>query len=159
MAFSELDLDASTWTIPATRSKNARAHTLPLMPMALAIIKAVPRRASRDQLFGDRSADGFTAWDKLKGRLDAASGVSGWVLHDLRRSVATKMADIGIAPHIIEQILNHQSGHRAGVAGIYNRSSYEREVRAALALWEDHLRTLLEGGQRKVFAFAPHVAT
>ena len=60
------------------------------------------------------------------------------------------MADIGIAPHIVEQILNHQSGHRAGVAGTYNRSSYEREVRAALALWSDHVRTLVEGGERKV---------
>ena len=57
---------------------------------------------------------------------------------------------MGIAPHVIEQILNHQSGHKRGPAGIYNRSSYEREVRAALALWEDHVRTLVEGGGRKI---------
>jgi hypothetical protein len=63
------------------------------------------------------------------------------------------MADLGVAPHIIETILNHQSGHRAGVAGIYNRSSYEREVRTALALWADHVHTLVEGGERKVIAF------
>ena len=60
------------------------------------------------------------------------------------------MADLGVQPHIIEQILNHQSGHKAGLAGIYNRSSYEREARAALALWANHVRTLVEGGERKV---------
>ena len=60
------------------------------------------------------------------------------------------MADLGIAPHVIEAVLNHHGGHRAGVAGIYNRSSYEREVRAALALWADHVRALVEGGKKKI---------
>jgi hypothetical protein len=60
------------------------------------------------------------------------------------------MADVGIQPHIIEAVLNHVSGHKGGVAGVYNRSSYEREVRAALALWADHIRSLVEGGERKV---------
>jgi hypothetical protein len=63
------------------------------------------------------------------------------------------MADLGIAPHIIETVLNHVSGHKAGVAGIYNRSSYEREVRTALALWADHIRTIVEGGERTIVAF------
>jgi hypothetical protein len=62
------------------------------------------------------------------------------------------MADLGIQPHVIEQILNHQSGHRRGVAGIYNRSSYEREVKAALALWADHVRSLVNGGEHKIVA-------
>jgi hypothetical protein len=60
------------------------------------------------------------------------------------------MADLGIAPHVIEQILNHQGGHKGGVAGIYNRSSYQREVKAALALWSDHVRALVEGGERVI---------
>jgi len=63
------------------------------------------------------------------------------------------MADIGVQPHIIEAVLNHVSGHKVGVAGIYNRSSYEREVRNALALWSDHIRTIVEDGGRKVLAF------
>ena len=67
----------------------------------------------RDQLFGQRG-NGFTAWSRGKAALDRRSGVKNWTTHDLRRSVATRMADIGIAPHIIEQILNHQSGHKAG---------------------------------------------
>jgi hypothetical protein len=60
-----------------------------------------------------------------------------------------------VQPHIIEQILNHVSGHKAGPAGIYNKSSYEREVRNALATWHDHIRTLVEGGARKVVNFQP----
>jgi len=155
MAWSELDLQRGTWVLPATRSKNGRAHTLPLMPLALDIIKNVPHLASRAQLFGARSNDGFTGWDDQKEVLDERSGVTAWTLHDIRRTVATGLADIGVQPHIIEQVLNHQSGHKGGPAGIYNRSSYEREVRNALALWEDHVRSLVTGGARKVVSYVP----
>ena len=140
----------TAWTLAATRAKTGRAHKLPIMPMAAAIISTVPKMVNRDQLFGARSDGGFSAWDKCKQALDARSGVRNWKLHDLRRSVATKMADIGVQPHIIEEILGHTSGHKSGVAGIYNRSAYEREVRNALARWEDHVRTLVEVGERKV---------
>ena len=156
MCWSELTPDA--WTLPAERAKNHRAHTLPLMPMMQTILDTVPRMASREKLFGERSPTGFQSWDLNKQALDARSGVTSWQLRDIRRSITTRMADIGIAPHVIEQILNHVSGHKSGVAGIYNRSSYEREVRAALAMWEDHIRSLVEGGERKVLSskkFAP----
>jgi len=63
------------------------------------------------------------------------------------------MADLGIMPHVIEEILNHRSGHKRGVAGTYNRSPYEREVRAALTLWEDHIRALVAGDERKILNF------
>ena len=159
LLWSELDLDNGRWLLSAQRSKNGRAHTLPLVPMALDLVKDVPRLASRDHLFGARSNDGFTGWDDQKDALDERSGVIGWTLHDIRRSVATKLADIGVRPHIIEQILNHQSGHKAGPAGIYNRSSYEREVRAALALWSDYVRSITEGGERKVIRYAPATAS
>jgi integrase len=155
ICWRELDLENARWTLPAARSKNGRAHTLPLMPMARAIIESVPHMVSRNELFGERANRGFTAWDRNKRVLDARSGVTEWTVHDIRRSVATRMADIGIGPHIIEAILNHHSGHRAGPAGVYNRSNYPNEVRAALALWEDHLRTLVDGGARKVLAYAP----
>jgi hypothetical protein len=84
-------------------------------------------------------------------------GFSDWTIHDIRRSVATGIANIGIAPHIIEEILNHQSGHKAGIAGIYNRSNYAREVRAALASWEAHIAGLL-GGKRTVVPFEQRTA-
>jgi integrase len=158
IAWSELhDLDGPqpTWTLPASRAKNGRALVLPLSSTALDIIRSVPRLVNRDQLFGVRLVSGFSAWDQGKKALDQRLGdqVAEWRLHDLRRSAATKMADIGIAPHVIEQILNHQSGHKSGVAGIYNKSRYEREVRTALALWDDHVRTLVAGGKRKVVPF------
>src|SRR5262245_16389589 len=151
MCWSESNLEQGTWTLPAARSKNGRAHTLPLLPAMLAIIKAVPRLAGRDQLFGQR-AGGFTGWSRGRAALDQRAGVRDWTVHDIRRSVATRMADIGVLPHVIEQILNHQSGHKAGPAGIYNRSSYEREVRSALALWHDHIRALTEDGKRKIIS-------
>ena len=154
ICWSEIDLDQGTWTIPARRSKNHRAHTLPLPPLALEIIEGAPRVVGRDTLFGDRADSGLTGWARPKAALDDRLGdqVGPWRLHDLRRSAATRLCDLGVAPHVVEQILNHHSGHRAGVAGIYNRSGYEREVRAALALWNDHVRTLVEGGDRKIIS-------
>src|SRR5262249_14165267 len=109
MRWSEFDDPErpSTWTLPAGRSKNGRAHTLPVPPMALDIIRAVPKMVFRDQLFGARSDEGFASWNKGKIALDQRSGVTNWTPHDIRRTVATKMADIGVQPHIIEQVLNH----------------------------------------------------
>jgi hypothetical protein len=86
--------------------------------------------------------------------LDRDSRITDWALHDIRRSVATGMANLGVLPHVIEAVLNHVSGTKAGVAGIYNRSSYEREVRAALGMWEDHIAALAAGARRRVVPFA-----
>jgi integrase len=135
LRWSEIDLDKGALALPKERVKNNRAHALPLPPLALSIIQSVPRRVSRDLLFGSRSrSPGFCSWYSAKTQLDAklAGKVAPWRVHDLRRTTATKMADLGVQPHIIEAVLNHYSGHRAGVAGVYNRSPYEREMRAAL---------------------------
>jgi integrase len=155
LRWSELDEPRGIWTLPGTRSKNRRAHTLPLAATAWAVISTVPRMAHRDHLFGVRADSGFCDWHAAKRALDQKLGdtVAPFVLHDIRRTVATRLADLGVQPHVIEQILNHQSGHKAGIAGIYNRSSYEREVKAALAMWADHMRALAEGGERKVLGF------
>ena len=162
MAWGELDdLDAPqpTWMLPAKRSKNGHSHTLPLLPAAVEIIRPVRRMVTRDRLFGSVAAGGFMGWDKGKLGLDERAGISApWVLHDIRRSVASKMGDLGIMPHVIEAVLGHRGGFQAGVAGIYNKSGYEREVRTALALWEDHIRVLVAGGARKVVPYA-HAAT
>jgi integrase len=158
MGWSEIDTERGVWVLPTNRSKNKRAHSSPLMPMAREIIEGVPHMVSRDLLFGVRAGTGFSAWDKGKQALDARSGVANWVLHDIRRTLSTRLHDLGVAPHVVEQILNHQ-GHRGQVGGTYNKSFYEREVRAALALWEDHIRTLVEGGERKVVHIAPATAS
>ena len=148
MRWSEFDFYKGTWTLPKGRSKNGLAHTLPLTPPMLEIIDTIPRRDEFDLLFGRKH--GFTGWSIGKRALDKKLGLKPWTHHDVRRSVATGLANVGVQPHIVEQILNHQSGHKRGPAGIYNRSVYTNEVRAALALWSDHVRTLVQGGERKV---------
>jgi integrase len=132
-------------TLPASRAKNGRAHVIPLSAPALAILAAQPPRA--EFVFGTKP---FTSWSRGKSLLDAAIVTDGnklalWTLHDLRRSVATGVAELGVAPHIVEAVLNHVSGHKAGVAGVYNRATYEKEKRVALATWADHVLAAVEG--------------
>jgi integrase len=153
MCWSEIDLDVAVWVLPKERSKNGRAHTVALPPAALAIINTVPH-TDRDHLFGDRSDAGYTSWGPTKVALDRrlAGAVRPWRVHDIRRTVATRMADIGIEPHVIEAALNHYSGHRRGVAGLYNRSTYESAVKAALARWSEHVLSLVEERESKQVA-------
>jgi integrase len=151
MAWSELDFERSTWTIPAKRAKNKREHSLPLGSLALDIIRSVPQMVGRDLLFGSRANRGFTGWTDGKRALDERLGDQArpFVLHDVRRSVATRMCDLGIEPHVLEQILNHQSGHRRGVVGVYNKSKYPVAVNNAVATWDRHLRALIEGREEQ----------
>jgi integrase len=118
------------------RTKNGRTFELPLSSQALAVVERQPRRNSSDFIFAER---GFNDWDRCKARVDLRVRIAPWRLHDLRRSAATYMAEIGVLPHIVEAVLNHQSGHKASVAGIYNRAKYEPEMRSALQRWADHL--------------------
>jgi integrase len=152
LRWSEIDRDNGTVTLPKERTKNKHEHVLPITPLASAIINSVPQRVNRDHVFGDRSVSGFTGWYAAKADLDERlDKIATWNLHDFRRSVATWMAEHGnIEPHVVEAVLNHYSGHRGGVAGIYNRAKYARQIRAALTLWDDHLRSLIEGGERKI---------
>src|SRR5215203_6660620 len=98
----------------------------------------------RTYVFGHRDR-GFVAWDRCKAKLDIALQLPRWTLHDLRRTCVTGMAEIGIAPHVIEAVVNHVSGHKGGVAGIYNRATYAAEKRAALERWADHLERVVTG--------------
>jgi integrase len=143
------ELGNGSWTIPASRTKNGREHALPLPELAWQVIEQTPRRPTNDRLFGI-GPRGFNNWHKAKMAFDARCQIAPWRLHDLRRTVATRMADIGIQPHIIEAVLNHVSGHKAGVAGVYNRSSYQREVKNALAIWADHVASIVGGEERKI---------
>jgi integrase len=156
LKWDEIDFDRGTLTISAARAKNGRSLTLTLPRVAIDLLRTVPRREGHE-VFGS-GADGFTSWsfatDALNDRIAAAEGkpLPAWTLHDLRRSVATHLADdeIGIQPHIIEALLNHVSGHKRGVAGIYNRALYEREIASALALWAEHVMAVVEGRKQKV---------
>ena len=146
--------------LPSDRTKNHRAHLVPLSAAARTIIEAQPRRTNsanelRDLIFG-HGEGAFSGWSKAKEKLDAqitaATGkpLDHWTPHDLRRTAATMMAEVGVQPHVIEAVLNHVSGHRAGVAGIYNRSTYEREKAVALDLWADRLMAIIEGRDSNV---------
>jgi integrase len=118
-----------TW--PPRNMKSNRIHSIPLTPMVDAILARYP--------------DGLPSlkhWAWFKTKLDKACGVHNWVLHDLRRTLATKLAEMRVAPHIIERILAH-SGSISGVAAIYNRYSYLAEMREALQSWEQRLHTLV----------------
>ena len=152
MSWSELDRDTGKWRIPGSRTKNGRDHELTLSGMAWAIIDTVPRRDWNYHLFG-RSSRGFTGWSARKALLDQKVKIPPWVVHDLRRSVATGLANLGVQPHVIEALLNHVSGHKRGVAGVYNRSIYERETRNALALWAEHIHAITTGTERRILQF------
>ena len=141
--------------LPAARTKNARQHEIPLAAPARDILDGRPRRPSRDLIFGRRHARPLSGWTELKAGLDARIAIAGaplpaWTHHDIRRSVATHMAEIGVQPHIVEAVLNHVSGHKHGVAGIYNRATYEREKRQALDMWAERLLSVVEGRESKV---------
>lgn len=140
---SEIDRHANTWTIPADLAKNGHEHVLPLSTFALEIIDGLPQFPT-DLLFPARGneANPISGFSRAKIRLDEASGVSGWTLHDLRRTTATFLAKQGTPPHVIERILNHVSGSFAGVAGIYNRHPYLEEMRTALECWGEWMRRL-----------------
>ena len=149
MAEEELDRKNGTWTLPKERTKNKRKHTLALPDEAWKIIGPPGRTGP---LFG-RGGGRYTGWQGFKRILDKRCNVVNWVIHDIRRSVATGMADIGIQPHIIETVLNHVSGHKAGIAQIYNRSNYKQEVKNALARWADHVASIVSGEERKILQF------
>ncbi len=143
MRWPEVNAKDGLWTIPGDRTKNKSTHILPLSGGTLATVLAVPRM--HDELvFPARGNDDttFSGFSKLKRHLDRLSGVRAFTLHDLRRTAATGMARLGVAPHVVERVLNHTSGTFGGVAGIYNRFAYLPEMRAALTVWSDHVFNL-----------------
>lgn len=142
MQWDQLDLAAGIWTIPAELAKNSREHVLPLADTATTLIKKLPKTTGFVFPARGNAASVISGFTRAKRRLDELSGVEDWTLHDLRRTAATHMAKLGVAPHVIERILNHVSGTFAGVAGVYNRFQYVDEMRAALTAWEAHLADL-----------------
>lgn len=147
--WSEMQLDdgAPVWSIPPENSKNNLAHDVPLPNEAVALLRSLPRLGK--YVFTSDGKTPIGGFSKIKAKLDkllAGSAMPHWVFHDLRRSAATGMADLGIGPHIVEAILNHVSGAKSGVAGLYNRSKYDDERRRALAAWAAHVTSGESGG-------------
>ena len=165
MAWREINFSNHQWSLPGERTKNRLPHDVPLSDAAINVLRLVPRRERRESAFGQGSG-GFSGWSRAKKGLDdrindarveqlgkGAEQLAPWRIHDIRRTVATGMGDIGVQPHIVEAVLNHISGHKAGVAGIYNRAIYAPEKRAALERWADHVQLLIEGAEPKIISF------
>src|SRR5262249_44626044 len=148
LRWSEIDFDRGVISLPGDRTKNGRPHEIPMANTVRTLLAAQRRIEGRDFVFGIGNGP-FSGFSRRKEALDkdiaAASGnpLPAWVHHDLRRSVAPGMAELGIQPHIIEAVLNHVSGHKGGIAGIYNRAQYGPEKAQALARWDKHVAELV----------------
>lgn len=160
--WSDLDLAARTWTVPASRSKNDDPHVIPLSDAAMKIVGSLKRvEAKRDDkgvpgpayVFTTTGESSVSGWGRAKKRIDLAmakalgKAPAEWVIHDLRRSAASGMGKLKIAPHVIEAALNHKTGTIKGVAATYNRHDYSAEKRSALDAWGRHVETIV--GERK----------
>jgi integrase len=142
MPWSELSEDLWVWTIEPERTKNGARHVVPLSEPAAAILREMPRVEAL-VLPGDRRGSPFSGWSKAKARLDGLSGVTDWRLHDLRRTVATGMQRLGIRLEVTESALNHISGSRAGIVGVYQTHDYADEKREALNSWAQHIMDIV----------------
>ena len=147
MRWRDIDLEAGVWTIPGEVTKNGKPHLVPFSALALARLTSLPR-LHETFVFPARgnAATTFSGFSKLKAKTDHLSRVQGWTLHDLRRAAATHMGRLGVAPHVVERILNHESGVFRGVAGVYNRFQYVPEMRDGLERLAGHIEGLLRGG-------------
>jgi integrase len=140
MMWREVDIRKKLWTIPGERAKNSRTHFVHLAPRALEIIQAQPE--TDGLVFPSPSGKPFTEFSSMKSQLDKESSVTSWVLHDLRRTVVSGMASLGVAPHVADKVLNHQSGTISGVAAVYQRHEFLAERQAAMVLWGEHIAGL-----------------
>ncbi len=151
MMRSEVDIAAARWTIPPDRTKNGLEHVVHLPAAALALVEMAVAKSDMDSedapLFtrtGEPIASNAVA-QAVRLKLQVASN-RRFTAHDFRRTAATGMANLGVAPHIIEAVLNHISGFRSGVAGTYNRAQYEKEKAEAIEKWAKHVGDLITTG-------------
>jgi integrase len=150
MRWAELDLEGKTWILPAARTKNGREHLVPLSNAAAGLLRGLPRVAGAEYVFTLSGRGPITAFDNVKKRLPA--DMPAWTYHDLRRSMASGMARLGVNLPVIERCLNHVSGSFAGVAGVYQRHGFEDEKRAALETWGVHVEAIAAGRPANVIA-------
>ena len=165
MRWSELDRRGATWTIPPERAKNGKAHIVPLSAKSVSEL---------DRLAGDANGEDERDWPKkghvltttghsaisgitkAKNALDAAiakrrddTPIGEWRIHDLRRTLATGLQKLGVRFEVTEAVLNHISGAKGGVAGIYQQHDWKDEKRAALDAWANHIEAITSGKDRE----------
>jgi integrase len=134
LTWSEIDTAKAEWLLPASRSKNRQEKLLPLSPEALTVLATIPHGSEGDHVFSYSGGKrGLTQFNMMKRKLDDAVGVTGWTLHDLRRTASTTMHRLGFQPHVVEATLGHR--HSVGVAKTYNRWEFFPEKKMALDAW------------------------
>lgn len=152
MRRAEISEDGRTWSLSASRTKNRRPHDVPLSGLVREILSTIKQISGSNYMFSTNGRTPVSGFSRVKVRLDREMNktvqvekepMPRWTLHDLRRTAATGMAEIGIAPHVVEAVINHVSGAREGVAGTYNRAAYVAEKRAALEAWAAHVEALV----------------
>jgi integrase len=153
MHCQEIDFDQHIWTIPKERSKNGKAHIVQLTPMALQEIGQAqgyvfPPASLR---IGEKSPGYISGFSKMKTKLDKQMAIelekvglpfSDWRVHDLRRTMASGLAERGISTDVVDRLLNHVSGSQSGVKGVYQRYSFLKERGEALSVWADIVTSL-----------------
>jgi integrase len=158
MTWDELSDDMSVWTMPGERTKNGVVHVVPLSEPARDLIGGllpgdsaeVKGIASGALVLPGAASTPFSGWSKAKAALDRAvadargASLAPWSVHDLRRTVATGLQRLGVRLEVTEAVLNHISGSRAGIAGVYQRHDWAAEKRAALVAWATHVLAVAE---------------
>jgi integrase len=135
----EIDFDARLWTLPGKRAKNSIEHSIPLSDQAIEILKTLPRIAGSNFVFTINGRNPVRGTHRAKRRIDKLGpSIPPWVLHDIRRTVASGMARLGANLPVIEKLLNHVSGSFAGIVGVYQRHSFADEKGAAMTAWARH---------------------
>jgi len=159
MRWSEVDLDGKLWTLPENRTKNDEPHSVPLSDVVVSILKTLPEIKSKDGfVFAGRHAKPPSAFSHAKSRIDEAvtianaESIPAWVFHDLRRTMVSGMARLGIALPAIEKVINHKSGTFKGVVAVDQHHDFAAEKRAALEAWSRYVDALVNGSPTNVVA-------
>jgi integrase len=144
--FEDLSGIGECLVLSAARTKSGRPHIVPLCDPVMTILSRRQTSAVGRSVFGIDK--GFTRWSASKALLDARLNLAPWRVHDLRRSFVTHLHEqLHIPPHIVEACVGHQGVYQSGVAGIYNRSSYLPERKAALDAWGAFVVALVGEGE------------
>lgn len=130
------EISSLTWTIPASKAKNGKAHIVHLTKLAREIVSSIPNNGST-YLFTHTGRTPISGFSKAKKQLPIFD--TPWVIHDLRRTFATQMAELGVLPDVADRVLNHVSGTQSGVKGVYQRYQFIKERREALEKWSEYV--------------------
>lgn len=144
LKWSEIE-DGDTIKLSGDRTKTGEPHDVYLSSVTRSLVSQLPHVGNSGHVFTTNGRGHITGWSNAKAKLDEASGVTGWTVHDLRRTLATGLQKLGVNSQTIEAILGHVGGSRSGIVGVYQRHSFEPEARAALEAWGAHVMALVEG--------------